>query len=128
MPPIKLKYMKYSKEQLIEMVKPYFLDNKVELLYVTEDNQVFYPNGKVDAFSHCRVYRLRPPFEIERKDIIAPSEISKESEQEYKPNSLENDDKEVLISIAREKGLKVDKRMSIATIEDLINNTEDAGE
>jgi len=113
--------MKYSKEQLIEMVKPYFENDKVNLLYVTEDNQVFYPSGKTQAFSHARVYKLRAPFEISRADLIEEKEIVENT----KPV---DSDKEAMIEIAKEMGIKVDKRMSVETIENLIKDKENAGE
>lgn len=111
--------MKYSKEQLIEMVKPYFEDKKVDLLYVTEDNQVFYPNGKQQAFSHSRVYKLRTPFEIRRIDLETKDE----------EEVSDNDDKGALVEIAKELGVEnASKRMSVATLEKLIKEKEDARE
>lgn len=116
--------MKYSKEQLIEIVKPYFENKKVDLLYVTEDNQVFYPSGKVAAASHARVYKLKQPFEIRRSDLVV-EEVEDVIEVVKQPNK-DDSDKEVLIGIAEEFGIKVDKRMSVATLEKLIKEKEDA--
>lgn len=111
--------MKYSKEQLIKMVKPYFEDKKVELLYVTEDNQVFYPNGKVSAFSHARVYKLKSPYQITRADLVTKEPEFKEDE----------DEKGALVEIAKELGIEnANKRMSVATLEKLIKEKEDARE
>jgi len=118
--------MKYTKEQLIEMVKPYFKKDKVELLYVTEDNQVFYPNCKVQASSHARVYKLRAPFEITRADVVV--EKTKQVIEKPKKADKVDSDKEALIEIAKEMGVKVDKRMSVENIEKLIKEKEDARE
>lgn len=118
--------MKYTKEQLIEIVKPYFENDKVNLLYVTEDNQVFYANSKVQASSHARVYKLRAPFEITRDDLVV-EKANKVIEKPKKARKIDPD-KEALIEIAKESGVKVDKRMSVETIENLIKEKENAGE
>lgn len=46
--------MKYSKEQLIELSKPYF-ENKplLAVIYATSDNQFFYPESKSYANAHA---------------------------------------------------------------------------
>ena len=130
--------MKYSKEQLIEMVKPYFENDKVNLLYVTEDNQVFYPSGKTQAFSHARVYKLRSPFEISRADIEAKKEVKKpavkkeakkaKKEELVKKEPTVDQEKETLIEMAKEAGIKVDDKMDKEAIEKLIKDKENARE
>lgn len=120
--------MKYSKEQLIEMVRPYFENDKVESLFVTEDNQVFYPNKKTAAFSHCRVYKLRMPFEITRADLPV-KETEKVSEIiENESMSEEKSKKELLLEKAESLGIDADKRMGIKKLESLIKEKENAGE
>jgi len=46
--------MKYSKEQLIELSKPYFESKPLlAVMYATTDNQFFYPESKSYANAHA---------------------------------------------------------------------------
>ena len=114
--------MIYSKDKLIEIVRPYFKDSKITRLLVTEDAQVFYDNSVDFANSHASVNKLKPPYVIMRGDL--------ENKGVDKQNSIPEDDKlkEELLDYDKGLGLKVDKRMGVEKIESLIKDKENAGE
>jgi len=113
--------MIYSKDKLIEIVRPYFKNSKIDKLLVTEDAQVFYENCVDFAQSHTSVNKLRPPY------IILRSDLENKSDNIEKSTPLD-DDKIQLIEYAQSIGVKVDKRMGIEKIESLIKDKEDARE
>lgn len=76
--------MKYSKQELIELSKPYFESKPMlPIMYATSDNQFFYPESKSYAEAHARCNEVEL-FLITRLETIKPpkqEEIKKEIEQ-----------------------------------------------
>jgi len=114
--------MIYSKEKIIEIVRPYFKNGKINKVIVTEDAQVFYESNLSFAQSHASVNKLKPPYVIVRGDI--------ENKSVNKPEPIPEEDnlKDERIDYAKGLGLKVDKRMGIDKIESLIKDKENARE
>ena len=88
--------MRYSKEKLIDIVRPYFKKNDIKLLHVTEDGNVFYENAKAFAQSHAKVNKLKPPYIITSSEIKPekkPRNTGAKKEQEVKESSKKEAEK-----------------------------------
>jgi len=72
--------MLYTKEQIIELSKPYF-EGKPMLpyMYATLDNQFFYPEGKTYAYAHGSSNNVEV-IVIVRTDVFKPIKEEKVSE------------------------------------------------
>jgi hypothetical protein len=63
--------MKYSREQLIDRVRNYFKENKVEKMLVTSDGNIFHADklGASYANAHARVNKLGDVITITADDL-----------------------------------------------------------
>lgn len=115
--------MGYSKEKLKEIARPYFEDEKVKSLFVTEDNQVFYENAANYAEAHSKIKDVKL-HQFTSKDF---EDIKIDDKNEPEPVSI---GEESLRDKAKKLGIKVPGRASDTKIQELIDEklNENAGE
>jgi hypothetical protein len=89
--------MKYSKEQIIELSKPFFeAKEDLQMMYATSDNQFFYPESKSYAYAHQSSNQDLILYIIKREDALGLNAIQEDAivfetvkEQEVKEEIIE---------------------------------------
>lgn len=112
--------MKYSREKLIELAKPYFTKD-INTMYATEDGHYFHEG----SLNYAKDYA--DPLKIGIEKILI-EDIKPSKKKDIQIVDINLDEKDELIEYAKSLGLKVDKRMGIEKIESLIKDKENARE
>lgn len=106
--------MKYSREKLIELAKPYFTQD-IEMMHATEDGHFFHKGSLNYAKDHAA------PLGLVIEDIFLEDIKPSKKQVVVKPEKVEDENsKAELIEEAKKLGLKVDGRMNEETIKNLI--------